>query len=247
MFPLSPQLTSWPQCLTLAFFFRMAIAFYSLGTLDVTSMAERQISPTDRKSWKEWIWDQYVGKELTVIPCYIWGCLLCSSVVLVCVHMIIEGGFHPGPLVKVSGGDTTAAHVRLIPLPFPVSASCAPRFQDHNDNHIYAFYFPQTNIWTPQHLSNRLKPHISKTQLSFAARLATITRRRSRSRRSRSGAGDRRDRTSSDHDLLRAPRPRDPTRRLCAIGSCRAQTYGRRVSRRRRRVRIRIYLLSSTL
>ncbi len=42
--------------------FRMAIAFYCLGTLDVTGMAERQISPTDRKSWKEWIWDQYVGK-----------------------------------------------------------------------------------------------------------------------------------------------------------------------------------------
>jgi hypothetical protein len=45
----------------------MAIAFYCLGTLDVTSMVERQISPTDRKSWKEWIWDQYVGKE-TVTP-----------------------------------------------------------------------------------------------------------------------------------------------------------------------------------
>lgn len=42
----------------------MAIAFYCLGTLDVTSMVERQISPTDRQSWKEWIWDQYVGKEL---------------------------------------------------------------------------------------------------------------------------------------------------------------------------------------
>jgi geranylgeranyl transferase type-1 subunit beta len=40
----------------------MAIAFYCLGTLDVTSMTERQISPTDRQSWKEWIWDQYVGE-----------------------------------------------------------------------------------------------------------------------------------------------------------------------------------------
>jgi geranylgeranyl transferase type-1 subunit beta len=39
----------------------MAIAFYCLGTLDVTGMAERQISPTDRKSWKEWIWDQNVS------------------------------------------------------------------------------------------------------------------------------------------------------------------------------------------
>jgi hypothetical protein len=42
---------------------RMAIAFYCLSTLDVTGVAERQISPTDRKSWKEWIWDQYVGEE----------------------------------------------------------------------------------------------------------------------------------------------------------------------------------------
>ena len=58
--------------------------------------------------------------------------------------MMIEGGFHPGPLVKVSGGDTTAAHVRLIPPPFPVRASCAPRFQDHHDNHIYAILFLQT-------------------------------------------------------------------------------------------------------
>ena len=47
----------------------MAIAFYSLGTIDVTGMAERQISPTDRKSWKEWIWDQYVGKEFVFTPC----------------------------------------------------------------------------------------------------------------------------------------------------------------------------------
>lgn len=78
---------------------RMAIAFYSLGTLDVTNMAERQISPTDRKSWKEWIWDQYV-----------------------------EGGFHPGPLVKVSGGDTTAAHQqsREGGAGVPATAATAP-------------------------------------------------------------------------------------------------------------------------
>lgn len=104
----------------------MAIAFYSLGTLDVTSMTERQISPTDRKSWKEWIWDQYVGKDMFLHPVTFGGAYFVSSVVLVCVHMIIEGGFHPGPLVKVSGGDTTAAHVRLIPPPFPVRDS-APR------------------------------------------------------------------------------------------------------------------------
>jgi hypothetical protein len=88
-------------------------------------------------------------------------------------------------------------------------------------------------------LFTRLDPHIPKTQLSFAARLATITRRRSRN----NSGGDLRNRASSDHELLRAPRTRGPTRRLCAIGSCRAQTYGRRVSRRRRRVRVRIYLL----
>jgi hypothetical protein len=41
----------------------MAIAFYCLGTLDVTGFAERKISSTDRTSWKEWIWDQYVGES----------------------------------------------------------------------------------------------------------------------------------------------------------------------------------------
>jgi hypothetical protein len=52
----------------------MAIAFYCLGTLDVTGIAERQISPTSRKSWKEWIWDQYAGKEHLVFFLF----LLCS-------------------------------------------------------------------------------------------------------------------------------------------------------------------------
>ena len=134
----------------------MAIAFYSLGTLDVTGMTERQISPTDRKSWKEWIWDQYVGMEPFTPLLHLAGAYFAfSSVVLaLCGNVIIEGGFHPGPLVKVSGGDTTAAHVRPIPPPFPVRASCAPRFQDHHDNHLYAILFPQTkNTWTPQLLS----------------------------------------------------------------------------------------------
>jgi hypothetical protein len=49
--------------LTGFFFFRMAIAFYCLGTLDVTGSAEQKISPTDRESWKEWIWDQHVGES----------------------------------------------------------------------------------------------------------------------------------------------------------------------------------------
>ncbi|KAH9990286.1 terpenoid cyclases/Protein prenyltransferase [Russula vinacea] len=64
---------------------RMAIAFYCLGTLDVTGIAERQISPTSRKSWKEWIWDQYA-----------------------------EGGFHPGPFVSPARGAgvvATAPHL----------------------------------------------------------------------------------------------------------------------------------------
>ena len=77
----------------------------------------------------------------------------------VCVHTIIEGGFHPGPIVKVSGGDTTAAHVRLIPPPFRVRASCAPRFQDHHDNHIYAILFPQTKYMdtsTPFQMNSNL-------------------------------------------------------------------------------------------
>jgi len=25
-------------------------------------LTEQKISPTDRQSWKEWIWDQYVGE-----------------------------------------------------------------------------------------------------------------------------------------------------------------------------------------
>ena len=54
----------------------MAVAFYCLGTIDVTGMAERQISPTDRKSWKEWIWDQYVGEEYRPsLSCSLTWCL----------------------------------------------------------------------------------------------------------------------------------------------------------------------------
>lgn len=45
-----------------SFLSRMAIAFYCLGTLDITGLTEQKISPTDRQSWKEWIWDQYVGE-----------------------------------------------------------------------------------------------------------------------------------------------------------------------------------------
>jgi hypothetical protein len=40
----------------------MAIAFYSLGTFDVTGLVERKVSPSDRENWKVWIWDQYAGK-----------------------------------------------------------------------------------------------------------------------------------------------------------------------------------------
>jgi hypothetical protein len=93
----------------------MAIAFYCLGTLDAKGS---QISPTDRKSWKEWIWDQYVGNYPSFFSVSqnrrIWGALfffLCSPLVLVCA--IIEGSFYPGPFVNVSGRDT--AHVRLFP------------------------------------------------------------------------------------------------------------------------------------
>jgi hypothetical protein len=89
----------------------MAIAFYCLGTLDVTGIAERQISPTSRKSWKEWIWDQYAGKEHIVFFLF-----YCAHFLLTWCFgcAITEGGFHPGPFVSVSGGDTTA-HVRPIP------------------------------------------------------------------------------------------------------------------------------------
>jgi len=119
-------------------FFRMAVAFYCLGTLDVTGMVERQISPTDRKSWKEWIWDQYAGEEyhvsfsLFLAKCRIlFFSFLCSPLVLVCA--IIEGGFHPGPFVNVSGGDTT--QVRLFPYStLPPARAFA---QDHHNDHIY--------------------------------------------------------------------------------------------------------------
>ena len=131
----------------------MAIAFYCLGVLDVTSLAERQISPTDRKSWKEWIWDQYVGKELfcTLLHLGVLTLFFCRLCLYVCTRNKIEGGFYPGPLVKVSGGETTAAHVRLIPPP-----SCAPRFKDHHDNHIYAILFPHEllNSLQMSHLEN---------------------------------------------------------------------------------------------
>jgi len=40
----------------------MAIAFYCLGTLDLTGRAERKMTTTDRENWTEWIWAQYVGK-----------------------------------------------------------------------------------------------------------------------------------------------------------------------------------------
>ncbi|KAI9442975.1 terpenoid cyclases/Protein prenyltransferase [Lactarius indigo] len=48
---------------------RMAIAFYCLGTLDLTGSAERKISTTDRENWTEWIWAQYVGGGFRSGPC----------------------------------------------------------------------------------------------------------------------------------------------------------------------------------
>jgi hypothetical protein len=97
----------------------MAVVFYCLGTLDVTGLAEQKISPTDRSSWKEWIWDQYVGEKSApffslrgvVLTLFFLGSPLVSS----------EGGFLPGPFV--SGGDS-AAQVRFLPILHP------PRAQD---------------------------------------------------------------------------------------------------------------------
>jgi hypothetical protein len=142
----------------------MAIAFYCLGTLDVTSLAQRQISPTDRESWKEWIWDQYVGK-LVYTPVYVLSgglnfvCCSSSSCACACtcaVHMVIEGGFHPGPLVKVSGGgdDMTAAHVRLISLhPFP---PCAPlAHTSGSTSTIITMSFADQQTMLPPHTSRK--------------------------------------------------------------------------------------------
>jgi hypothetical protein len=119
---------------------RMAIAFYCLSTLDVTGVAERQISATDRKSWKEWIWDQYVGEEypvsfsaLLLLKLHVCDVFFLCPLALVCA--IIEGGFHPGPFVSISGGDT--AHVRPFPRSSFFARLCALRFQDHHNDHIY--------------------------------------------------------------------------------------------------------------
>jgi hypothetical protein len=117
--------------LTLAFGFGASewLSRFIVWALDVTGMAECQISPTDRKSWKECIWDQYNGFLPLSSNCRIWGCRF-----FFCAHksplvLITEGGFHPGPFVNVSGGDT--AHARLFPRP-----TLAPLRGSDND-HIY--------------------------------------------------------------------------------------------------------------
>jgi hypothetical protein len=153
-------------------------------------------------------------------------------ILLVCA--IIEGGFHSGPFVSVSGSDT--AHVRLFPhstlLLVRAFAHLGFDLQDHHDDHILSnsfFFHPSQTHMDTLTPFKRPKPRISKPRRLFAGRLA-ITRR------SRSGS-ERRDRASSYHDVLRTPRPRGPTRRLCPVESRRAQVYGWRVPRRRRRVR----------
>ncbi|KAI0049451.1 terpenoid cyclases/Protein prenyltransferase [Auriscalpium vulgare] len=40
---------------------RMAIAYYCLGTLDLTGLIDQKITVTDRDSWREWIWEQQAG------------------------------------------------------------------------------------------------------------------------------------------------------------------------------------------
>ncbi|KAI0299525.1 terpenoid cyclases/protein prenyltransferase alpha-alpha toroid [Russula brevipes] len=87
---------------------RMAIAFYCLGTLDVTGFAERKISSTDRTSWKEWIWDQYVGESPNP-------------------RSEDQGGFRPGPFVSVGGSDKdsdTAKHTQAT-APHLIMTYCA--------------------------------------------------------------------------------------------------------------------------
>jgi len=74
---------------------RMAIAFYCLGTLDLTGLTEQKISPTDRQSWKEWIWNQYV-----------------------------EGGFLPGPFVSGREGDVAKQSSRVA-APHLIMTYCA--------------------------------------------------------------------------------------------------------------------------
>ncbi|KAH9983703.1 terpenoid cyclases/protein prenyltransferase alpha-alpha toroid [Russula compacta] len=74
---------------------RMAIAFYCLGTLDVTGLAEHKMSPTDRESWREWIWSQYIG-----------------------------GGFLPGPFVSTASGGSVGDS-RGVAAPHLIMTYCA--------------------------------------------------------------------------------------------------------------------------
>lgn len=50
--------------------YRLAIAFYCIGSLDLLGMVQDKISEADRKIWREWIWEQQVCAFL---------CFLCDS------------------------------------------------------------------------------------------------------------------------------------------------------------------------
>ncbi|CAK5273999.1 unnamed protein product [Mycena citricolor] len=39
---------------------RMAVGFYCIGALDLLGLLEKKTTPTDRRLWKEWIWEQQI-------------------------------------------------------------------------------------------------------------------------------------------------------------------------------------------
>ena len=77
----------------------MAIAFYCLGTLDLTGHLERKMSTTDRENWTEWIWAQYVGTLRSFLP----G--------LMSRWYYLGGGFRSGPSV---GSDQVRIYIYVM-------------------------------------------------------------------------------------------------------------------------------------
>lgn len=48
--------------------FRLAVAFYCIGSLDLLGLLEVKTTPTDRESWREWIWEQHTSPFLRLYP-----------------------------------------------------------------------------------------------------------------------------------------------------------------------------------
>ena len=128
----------------------------------------------------------------------------------------LEGGFLPGPFVGGREGDV--AKVRFLPLPTfssPLPRAPVSRALDSQENHI------NHKTLIPSSLPIRDTSRTLDGAALVRGKVAVVA----------SG------RAPSDHDLLRAPRPRGPQRRLCAARPHRARASSRRVPGRRWRVR----------